>query len=319
MNTRTVTDARLSNFVWILLGFNILVILWGAWVRISGSGDGCGSHWPTCHGTFIPPSPSVKTLTELSHRLTSAIAGLSSIALVVWSQKAFPKKHPVRLGAFLTLILIVVEGLLGAGLVLFRYIGTDDSVGRALYLPLHLANTFTLLGSLLYTGLSARGIQITFRNQGTYIYGVVIALIAGLLTGMSGAIAALGDTLFPKLSTIKGLESVFSGQAHYLIELRLLHPILALITIGILLWFVQATQKKRPSAEAQFWGDWTTRLIWVQLAIGILNVISKAAWYMQILHLGFATLMWLAVLGLAASGLHPRFASKNVALRFANP
>jgi len=53
-----------AKAAWGVLAYSILVILWGAYVRISFSGDGCGDHWPLCHGEVIPTAPSVKTLIE---------------------------------------------------------------------------------------------------------------------------------------------------------------------------------------------------------------------------------------------------------------
>ena len=90
---------RLARFAWLLLACNIGVILWGAYVRASGSGAGCGSHWPLCNGEVIPRLPATATLIEYSHRLTSGAALLGVVALFVWTRRVRPPRDPARAGA----------------------------------------------------------------------------------------------------------------------------------------------------------------------------------------------------------------------------
>ena len=80
--------SRFARYGWGVLAFNLLVILWGAYVRASGSGAGCGAHWPLCNGEVIPRAPSVATLIEYSHRLTSGLALLGVLALLAWTWRA---------------------------------------------------------------------------------------------------------------------------------------------------------------------------------------------------------------------------------------
>jgi cytochrome c oxidase assembly protein subunit 15 len=101
---------RYAIYAWAVLAYNLLVILWGAFVRASGSGAGCGSHWPLCNGEVV----RVATLIEFSHRMTTGLAGLLVIGLVVWAFRAFPRRSTVRLGAALSLAFIIIEGLVGA-------------------------------------------------------------------------------------------------------------------------------------------------------------------------------------------------------------
>ena len=65
---------RLARYAWGVLGINLLVILWGAYVRATGSGAGCGSHWPLCNGEVVPRSAGLATLIEFTHRATSGVA-----------------------------------------------------------------------------------------------------------------------------------------------------------------------------------------------------------------------------------------------------
>ena len=80
-----------AAYAWAVLGFNLLVILWGAFVRATGSGAGCGSHWPLCNGEVLPRAPALATLIEFSHRLTSGVALLLVIGLVVGAWRGFPR------------------------------------------------------------------------------------------------------------------------------------------------------------------------------------------------------------------------------------
>src|SRR5229473_6608919 len=148
--------ANFTRYAWGVLGWNLLVILWGAFVRATGSGAGCGSHWPLCNGEVVPRAPRLETIIEFTHRVTSGLALFAVVGLVVWSAVSFPRGHRVRRTAIVSLVLILTEALLGAGLVVFQLVAQDASVGRACYLSLHLVNTLFLLGALALTAWYSR-------------------------------------------------------------------------------------------------------------------------------------------------------------------
>jgi len=151
---------RFAKFAWFTLGFNVLVILWGALVRATGSGAGCGRHWPDCRGALVPLSPTVETLIEFAHRATSGLALLLVSILVLRAVRAFPRGAPVRAGAWASLAFILVEALIGAGLVLFELVGENSSAARAVVIALHLVNTLLLLGALALTAWWAGGAAV---------------------------------------------------------------------------------------------------------------------------------------------------------------
>jgi protoheme IX farnesyltransferase len=93
----------LSRYAWGVLVWNVLVALWGAYVRATGSGAGCGAHWPTCNGEIIPRAPQVETLIEFTHRATSGLAFLAVLALLILALRTLPKGHPARFGAGLSM------------------------------------------------------------------------------------------------------------------------------------------------------------------------------------------------------------------------
>src|SRR5687767_11229749 len=177
---------RFATYAWSVLIYNLLVILWGAYVRASGSGAGCGSHWPLCNGAIVPRAPRVETLIELTHRLTSGVALLLVAVLFVWALRAFGRGDPRRLGATLSLVFIITEALVGAGLVLFSLVAANASVARALFMALHLVNTFLLLGALALTGWWASGgARLRLRDRGPVAPALLLAILAMLVLGMS--------------------------------------------------------------------------------------------------------------------------------------
>lgn len=295
---------RFAVYAWGVVAYNLFVILWGAYVRASGSGAGCGSHWPLCNGEVLPQSPQVATLIELTHRLTSGLSLLLIIGLMVWAYRAFPKKHPVRLGALLSLIFILTEALIGAGLVLFELVADNASIARAMFMSVHLINTFTLLAFLVLTAWWASGGQpVRLRGQGIITWLFALALTGTLVLAVSGAVAALGDTLFPSNSLAEGLNQDFSPTAHLLIRLRLLHPVLAL-TVGVAVVLIAGVASfLRPGRWVRRWTWLVTGLVVAQLGAGLLNVALLAPIWLQLVHLLLADLLWFALVLLMASAL----------------
>src|SRR5580700_9258006 len=142
---------RFSRVGWGVLAYNMLVVLWGAFVRATGSGAGCGDRWPLCNGTVVPRAPRIETIIEFTHRATSGIALVGVAALCLWAFRLFPRGHRARTCAVLSMVFLFTEALLGAGLVLFQYVEHNASAGRAAYLSAHLVNTEILLAMLTFT------------------------------------------------------------------------------------------------------------------------------------------------------------------------
>jgi cytochrome c oxidase assembly protein subunit 15 len=292
---------RFQRFLTGFLAFTLLVIAWGAYVRASGSGAGCGDHWPLCNGEVLPTNPGTKTLVELGHRLTSGLAGLGSIAVVAWAFRAFGRGSLVRFGAVAGFVLMMVEAAVGAGLVKFGYVADDPRLERAFVMGAHLLTTFLLLAAQALTLFWARGGGRLRRARGGLPGSLALATLGGLLVvGVTGAIAALGDTLFPAASLAHGLAQDLSPQSHLFLRLRGLHPILALVVAGLagtaasLSWTAGATAGVRTSSI--FLGV----LVLVQLGVGLLNLSLLAPVPLQLVHLLLADAVWVAALFLAA-------------------
>jgi heme a synthase len=291
--------ALFGRAAWGVLAYNVLVVLWGALVRATGSGAGCGGHWPLCNGDVVPSLATTATVIEYTHRAMVAVAFVAVFGLWLWSFMAFPRGHRVRRWAGLAAVLLVVEALLGAGLVLFNYVEHNASIGRAVYLAAHLANTQVLLAALAMTAwTAARGIA-SLRARTPTVLRTALPLTVAL--SMTGAVAALGDTLFPSASLSAGLAQDFSASAHFLLRLRGAHPLLAVLLGLFLLYAASATVRARPSAAVKLMAAAVAGLALAQLAAGAVNVALLAPAWMQIVHLLLADLLWIALVILAAN------------------
>jgi len=295
------TRSRFSAFAWAVLGYNLMVILWGAYVRASGSGAGCGSHWPLCNGEIVPRTPATETVIEFTHRLSSGMAGVLVILLLIWAFRAFAPGHVVRKGAVLSLILMVLEGLVGAALVLFQWVASDASVGRAISIAVHLNNTLFLLAALTLTAWWASfGKPIRIRGQGSSVRLLGIGFLGLLLLSTAGALTALGDTLFKIGSLAEGVQRDFEATAHFLERLRILHPILAVVTGVYLILTSRIMSDRYSTPRIKFLAAALTMLILLQLLIGLINLYLLAPIWIQLIHLFFADLIWVCTVVLAA-------------------
>ncbi len=295
---------RFARYAWITLFWNVVVILWGSIVRATGSGAGCGSHWPLCNGVMVPRAPKIETIIEFSHRLTSGAALLLVVGLAVWAFRARPRGHASRKAALFSLGFMLSEAAVGAGLVLFKLVADNESMARAMFMATHLVNTFLLLGALALTAhFASGGAPFRVRGQGVLGGGIVLVLLGILLSSVSGAVAALGDTLFPATSLSRALEADLSPTAHLLIRLRLFHPGIA-ITVGLLALFLALRMlRDHLSPAADRLAGWTCALVFLQFLAGLLNVLLLAPVWLQVVHLLLADLLWIALLLLGSTAL----------------
>ena len=293
-----------AKYAWGVLFFNIFVILWGAVVRATGSGAGCGSHWPLCNGEVIPLAPRIETIVEFVHRLSSGLAFLLVLGLFLWSLRAFPKGNKIRFAAGLSFLFIITEALIGAGLVLFRWVAQDTSVARAFAIVFHLINTFILLASLVLTAwLSSGAKRAEFPGKRMIKIFLALGLVGTIILGASGALTALGDTLFPSGSLSEGLQQDFLPTAHFLIRLRVLHPTIAIIVGVYLITMAGILRLQEDDPDTLRIARLLTLGILLQLGVGFLNLFLLAPVWMQIVHLFFADLVWIILVLLFYSSL----------------
>lgn len=296
--------SRFQRYAWGLVAYNLVVILGGAYVRASVSGDGCGQHWPTCLGEIMPAHGRLETFIELGHRFTSGLLLPLGILLVVWSRRLFPAGHQARLAAGGVLGLTIAEALVGAGLVLFKLVAHDRSVYRGIVMPTHLVLTLSLLMTVALAAWSAGGgSPILLRGQGTVGRTLVLGLLLTMGLGVSGALTALGDTLFPAPNLAEGLRQDFSPSAHFLVQQRVYHPLIAMSVGLYLLLAAGLAMRLRPAEEVRKWGSFVILMLMVQMGAGALNLALLAPIWMQLVHLLLADLLWIGLVLLSASAL----------------
>jgi heme A synthase len=288
--------ATFTRYAWAVLAWNLFVVLWGAYVRASGSGAGCGNHWPLCNGDVVPRAPRLETIIEFTHRMTSAVSLLATGWLAVWSVLRFPRDHRVRRYALLSVVFLFAEALLGAGLVLFEFVASNASVGRAFYLSLHLVNTQFLLAALALTAWYSREpVPDAVRPSSRVIAALPIAVVVSV----TGAIAALGDTLYPVASLAEGMRQDLSTASSFLLRLRVLHPVLAVLAAGYFAYAAMSVLRSKPRPLASQIALAVIVLAVAQLGAGTINITLLAPVWMQLMHLLLADLLWLSLVLLA--------------------
>ena len=289
-----------AKYAWFTLAYNIFVVLLGAFVRATGSGAGCGGHWPLCNGEVIPQAPALETIIEFTHRMSSGLSAVFVALLLIAAWRIYPKGSLMRWGAILSFVFILTEALFGAGLVLFGLVQDNDSVARAVAIVLHLCNTFLLLGFL---ALTARWATLGFSPQTKFNRPFGILLLVGvvlmIVLGASGAITALGDTLFPSTSLAAGMQQDFSPTANFLLRLRVFHPVIAVsvgVYLSVLAFFIRQRSSHPKLHRAT---NWLEGLIGLQILLGLTNLILLAPIWMQLIHLAVTDLIWVSLVLLA--------------------
>lgn len=297
---------RFAKVAWLTVGVTLFVIVWGAVVRATGSGAGCGNNWPTCNGDVIPVGGSIETAIEFVHRVTSAALGVLVLYLVVLARRHFGRGDRVRRAAFATLVLLIIESLIGAGLVLFEQTGDFEGVSRAYWQSGHFVNTMLLLAAATLTAWWSSvepidtPLPVTPRER-RLIWWTVAGMI---VLGISGALAALGDTLFPVDTFLEGVKRELSSTANVFERLRVLHPAIA-IGVGVMAaWVASRLAEGRPGRPEQL-SRWVLGLVIVQFGAGLINVLLAAPVWLQLVHLVLADLVWMAFVVLAADVLSP--------------
>lgn len=291
-----------AKFAWFNVIYNIGVIVWGAYVRATGSGAGCGAHWPSCQGDVIPRAPKLETIIEFSHRATSGLALIFVIILVVWAFREYGKGHPARLGAGLSLTFMLTEALLGASLVLFEWVAYNESVARVYAVSAHLINTFLLLASLtLAAWWASGGKRVRLKPMRPVSWAVAGGMLLVVFLGVSGAITALGDTLFPAGSLAEGIAQDFEATAHFLVRLRVYHPLIAIGSGVYLLILARYIAENPPSARAKKLAQLLLIVFLGQLVVGGTNLILLVPVWTQMIHLAVADSVWIMLVLLLAS------------------
>lgn len=292
MHTKSKNHVWFSRYCNVLIAYTILVIAWGSWVRISGSGAGCGEHWPLCNGKAIPLGEGSKTWVEVSHRYSTALFGILAIFLCGWSYRVQSKKNLHRVGAWAVLAFTIFEALIGRLLVIEGLVDQDDSLGRAVLMPLHLVNTSLLLFAEVLTVESLQlSITQTVIRRGRHLILPMALLMIIFVLLTTGALASLATQIAPSSNFIEGIHADLNPTSHIAVRLRPLH----LITGFTVFMTAILTVVYRPVPLQSFFACPSSKNfsygVIVMALLGTLTLAFHSPVYLKMAHLITATVL----------------------------
>ena len=302
----TRAQQRFARYAWFLLAYMLVTIVWGVFLRASGSGDGCGTHWPLCGDILVPRLGQTphKTWIEWIHRSMSEFLGLLVLVELVWAFRAFGRKHAARLGAIATSLFVLSEAWLGRQLVVFKYVAYSEAPERIYWFAGHLTNTFCLVAALALTAWWASGqARLQFKNQGPMLGLALVAIGATLALSITGSISALGDTLYPASSHLEVMRQALLPTASTVMKARPVHPYTAVVVAMVLCLIAGLFNHLRPSLQTRRYSMAVWGLLGAQMMVGLLNIGLLAPIWMQLVHLLLADILWISIVFLCASAL----------------
>jgi cytochrome c oxidase assembly protein subunit 15 len=294
----TRTNRLLPLYAATVLGFMVLVILWGAVVRATGSGAGCGNHWPLCNGDFFPHHPRLATVIEFTHRSMSGICTALVALLIAATFRLRPRYHRARKAVVWCGVLLITEALLGAVLVKGGYVESNASNMRVFMQCVHFTNTMLLLAALSLTWWWLGDRESTRIQSASTRKLAWFALVTTIIVGATGSVAALADTLFPAPSLRAGLMEDFAAAAPLIVRMRWLHPAASVIALASALMLCVKLRSRL--------GNTVLALVAAQLLLGAADVLLLAPTWMQVLHLLGADIYWIALVTACASVIGPQ-------------
>ena len=292
----------LRRFAWGVLAYFIAVILWGTLVRATGSGAGCGAHWPLCNGTVMQHSASVQTMIEFTHRITSGISLISVLALLWWTFAGTVRGHLARTAAVASVAFTLVEAILGALLVKLGYTAQSQSPMRPAFLALHLTNTLLLLAAITLTAhfLSRKRGYLRSTIKLRAPFGAIATVVVVMTVGVTGSLAALGDTLFPASSLGLAMAQDFASTSGWLVRWRWMHPTVAFLASILLLWLLSHAVRRGTHWDNRRLSALVLFLLATVFSLGLLDVVLLAPLWLQVAHLLGADTLWVTLVVLTA-------------------
>ena len=267
-----------------------LIVLGGV-VRITGSGLGCGEHWPRCNGEWFPPL-DLPTMIEIGHRWAAALVSVFVLAVAVVAWRRHRQEPALRNPALLALVLLVVQVLLGA-------------VTVKLSLPpwviiTHLANAMLLLATLIVVGLRAGAPEgpapprLEARHHAhrlvvaTAALGFVVILFGAQVANFHAGLFCLG---FPLCDGAILPPASARGTLHWS------HRVLAYLFLGLAVMMVARVSRRHDSAsrELRRAAGMVLAATVAQIAVGGAMVLHLLPPALRALHLLVGTLVWAAL------------------------
>jgi cytochrome c oxidase assembly protein subunit 15 len=302
IDSKRTPSTALRRYAWGVLVYFIAVILWGTLVRATGAGAGCGNHWPLCNGTVLQHSASIETLIEFTHRITSGLSFFAVVGLLAWTFGGTVRGHLARVAAVTAVALTLIEAILGALLVKLGYTAQSQSPMRPAFLALHLTNTLLLLAALTLNAhlLSRRKGFLRGSVRLVAPFGAIAAVAVVMIVGVTGSLAALGDTLFPASSLGMALAQDFSAASGWLVRWRWTHPTVAFLASIVLIWLLVRAAQHKTHWDNRSLSALVLLLLAAVYVLGVLDVVLLAPLWVQVAHLLAADTLWAALVVLTA-------------------
>ena len=302
INSKRQPSPALRRFAWGVLVYFIIVFLGGTLVRATGAGAGCGDHWPLCNGTVVQHHPRIDTIIEFTHRIMSGLSLIAVLGLLVFTFAGTVRGHLARVASVASVIFTLLEAILGAFLVKLGLTAQSQSPIRPAYLSLHLSNTLLLLAALTLTAHLLSRHTGFLRGSVRLVapFGAVAAVVVVMIVGVTGSLAALGDTLFPASSLANAFAQDFSATSGWLVRWRWTHPTVAVVAGGFLVWILLRARRSANSSDNRALSMLVIVLLAAQYVLGVLDVTLLAPVWLQIAHLLGADVLWAALVVLTA-------------------
>ncbi len=305
----TIRNTRgVQAWAWATLAFFVIVVLEGAVVRATSSGGGCGNHWPLCNGEVLPHHPRLATVIEFTHRSLTGLSTMMFAMLIAWTFRATAKRHPARRASVIAGVLLLLEGALGALLVKSGYVEGNTSAMRVFVQGVHFTNTMLLLAAATVVAVLL-GMPKWLSLATLQKRPMIVALLATMLAGATGSIAALADTLYPSPNLSAAIAADFAASSPLLIRMRWIHPAASVLAVLACLWMVVRLRRGRQNGTANL----LLANIGIQMAIGVANVLLMAPTWIQVLHLFGADVFWITLVALSVPVLLPKASTRTAA------
>lgn len=198
---------------------------------------------------------------------------------------------------------MVTEALLGAALVKFELVTTNDSPWRAVAMGLHFLNSLLLMASLTLTWDFSKNTNWLARDKNSNPWTrltvkpktlMITCVLGFLVLGSTGAIAALSNSLFPSTSLLDGFMADWQAESHYLIRLRGLHPLMGILigsSLALAAW-LSASFVKDSEILLQQRAKYLAGFTACGVVFGIMTLVTLAPAALKMTHLALAHGIW---------------------------
>jgi len=259
---------RFVTLAWTAAAAAYLLVVLGAVVRISGSGMGCGDHWPLCNGHLFPPLSDIPTVIEWSHRLVAAVVSVLVVGLALLGWRGAGSLEPgARAAAYIAVALLVVQVLLGA-------VTVKTGLTPVLVI-LHLVTAMLLLASLI---AAARAPRLPTSDTWLPLGLTFITVLFGAATANLGAMSSCGG--FP----------LCNGQliptAGPLAWVQWIHRLLAYTLLGYVIWWMSRDARR---------AGWLVGIVLLQITIAATMIGLGFPSALQVAHVAVGAAVWAAI------------------------